>query len=638
MTSRTPPPPGGTRPPPSDPSMPQGVLLRGIAGSPGVAVGPALVVGDTKAAYARRHVASAQIDSEIARLKQAVDEAKRHVREVSATLPAAPLETNAILDAYLTMIGDPMLLGRVEQKIRNEKKCAEWAVAQSCDEIAKMFGPADATGPDAYIVERRHDVEFVCDRLLRELTGDTKQIVPRLDQPMVVVARDLSPAETAGMVREPVIAFITEIGTRTSHTAIMARALEIPAVVGAGEALSIIRTGDTVIVDGLRGEVVVNPSDITTEEARSRGARHLAFARGLLSARNQPCVTRDGEPVSLKANVELPAEAILALDHGAEGIGLYRTEFIYIDRTTMPTEGEQYELYRAVVEAVAPRPVTLRTFDIGGDKFASSFQLPAEMNPALGLRAVRLALSRPEVFLTQLRAMVRASAHGDLRIMVPMVASVQELREVRKLLGRAMYEVESAGHKHARHIPLGIMIEVPSAVVMADVLAREAEFFSIGTNDLIQYTLAIDRGNRSLAPLASPFHPAILRMIRQVARAAGPHQVPVALCGAMASDPLAAVLLVGLGLRELSMEAAAIPEIKEALRRVATSDCERAAEAALALDTADAVEELVAGTFAPSLYDLLTGSTEGGTYGSEPPTDTQMRAPMATIPDVSREE
>jgi phosphotransferase system enzyme I (PtsI) len=608
-------------------------VLKGIAGSPGVAVGPALVVGDTRAGYVRRHVTPAQIDDEIKRLENAVEEAKRHIREVSARLPAAPLETNAILDAYLTMVGDPMLLERIERKIREDRKCAEWAVAQACEEIAKLFVPADTNERDAYIVERRHDIEFVCDRLLRELTGDTKQIVPRLDQPMVVIARDLSPADTAGMVREPVIAFVTEIGTRTSHTAIMARALEIPAVVGAADALAIVRTGDTVIVDGLRGEVTINPNEITVEDARGRGARHLAFARGLLSARNQPCVTRDGEPVSLKANVELPAEAILALDHGAEGIGLYRTEFIYIDRTTMPSEDEQYELYRAVVEAVAPRPVTLRTFDIGGDKFASSFQLPAEMNPALGLRAVRLALSRPDVFLTQLRAMIRASAHGDLRVMVPMVASVQELREVRRLLLRAMQEVDAAGHLYAKHVPLGIMVEVPSAVVMADVLAREAEFFSIGTNDLIQYTLAIDRGNRSLAPLASPFHPAILRMIRQVARAASVHGVPVALCGAMASDPLAAVLLVGLGLRELSMEAAAIPEIKEALRRVTTSDCERAAEAALGLDTAEAVEELVAGVFAPGLFDLLTGSADEP-YGAAGEVDTDVsRDPMKTIPD-----
>jgi phosphoenolpyruvate-protein phosphotransferase (PTS system enzyme I) len=623
-------PPAGSRPPPSDASMSsRGIVLKGIAGSPGVAVGSALVVGDTRTAYARRNISTAQIEPEIERLRRGVEDAKKHLREVSARLPAGPLETNAILDAYLTMVGDPMLIERVIAKIRDEKKCAEWAVAQASDEISKLFGPPDASERDAYINERRHDVEFVCDRLMRELTGEIRQLVPRLDQPVVVIARDLSPADTAGMVREPVIAFITEIGSRTSHTALMARALEIPAVVGVADALSVVRTGDILVVDGLRGEVVVNPSDLTIEEARGRGARHLAFARGLLTARNQPCVTRDGEPVTLKANVELPAEAILALDHGAEGIGLYRTEFIYIDRRTMPTEDEQYELYRAVVEAVAPRPVTLRTFDIGGDKFASSFQLPAEMNPALGLRAVRLALSRPDVFLVQLRAMLRASAHGDLRIMVPMVASVQELREVRRLLGRAMNEVDAADQPRAKHIPLGMMIEVPSAVVMADVLAREAEFFSIGTNDLIQYTLAIDRGNRSLAHLASPFHPAILRMIRQVTRAASAHAVPVALCGAMASDPLAAVLLLGLGLRELSMEAAAIPEIKEAIRRVTMADCERAAEAALALDTAEAVEELIAGTFAPGLFDLLTG-TEDGSYGEE--NDTGREA-LRTIPD-----
>ena len=444
-------PPGGTRPPPTTRARRTGCSIKGIAGEPGRGRRARRSSSATRRGRTRGGTCRAPRSRRRRRgVRRAVEEAKRHVREVSAKLPSAPLETSAILDAYLAMIGDPMLLERVERKIREERKCAEWAVAQACEEIGKLFGPPDPSG-DAYIVERRHDIEFVCDRLLRELTGDAKQVVPRLDQPMVVVARDLSPADTAGMVREPpVMAFITEIGTRTSHTSIMARALEIPAVVGAGDALSMIRTGDTVIVDGLRGEVVVNPSDITIEEARARGARHLAFARGLLSARNQPCVTRDGEPVTLKANVELPAEAILALDHGAEGIGLYRTEFIYIDRTTMPTELEQYELYRAVVEAVAPRPVTLRTFDIGGDKFASSFQLPPEMNPALGLRAVRLALSRPDVFLTQLRAMIRASAHGDLRIMVPMVASVTELREVRKLLSRAMQEVEAAGHKYAR--------------------------------------------------------------------------------------------------------------------------------------------------------------------------------------------
>jgi phosphotransferase system enzyme I (PtsI) len=583
--------------------------LKGIAGSPGVAVGPALVLGDIRTSYVRRHVSVAHVEVEIERVHQAVEVAKKTLREVAARVPGGAREQATILDAYLAMLGDPTLIERVERKIRKEKLCAEWAVASASEEIARLFKPA-TDEKDAYIAERRHDVEFVCDRLLRALVGETPHAIPRLEEPMVIVARDLSPADTAGMVREPAIAFVTEIGTRTSHTSIMARALEIPAVVGAQGALERVRTGDLVIVDGLRGEVVVHPTPAAVEDARARAARHLAFARGLLSARDRPCVTGDGEVISLKANVELPAEAILALDHGAEGIGLYRTEFLYIDRTTMPDEQEQYELYRAVLEAVAPKPVVLRTFDIGGDKFASSFQLPAEMNPALGLRAVRLALKEQDVFLTQLRAMVRASAHGELRIMIPMIASLHEMRECKKLLARATQEVSARGHAFAANIPLGMMVEVPSAAVMADVFAKEAEFFSLGTNDLIQYSLAIDRTSQSLATLASPFDPSILRLIHAVVRAAFERKIPVSVCGAMASDPLAACLLVGLGLRDLSMEAAAIPEIKEALRRVTVRECEQLAELALAADSAEVVEEALARDFAPRLVDLLTGSAE----------------------------
>lgn len=584
--------------------------LKGIAGSPGVAVGPALVLGDLKASFVRRHIRSENVQSELDRVKQAVHDAKQTLREVSLRMPKAMHDASPILEAYEMMLADPTLHERVEKRVRGERKCAEWAVSEACEEIVAMFGPPDAIERDAYISERRHDIEFVCDRLLRALVGDAAQHAVRLDEPMIVVARDLSPADTASMVREPALAFVTSVGTRTSHTSIMARALEIPAVVGVPNAVTEIRTGDMLVVDGLTGSVIIHPSEQAIREARQRSEQHLAFARRLLSARHKPCVTADGVPVALKANVELPAEAILAVDHGAQGIGLYRTEFLYIDRTTQPGEDEQYEVYRAIVEAVSPQPVTLRTFDIGGDKFASTFQMPAEMNPALGLRAVRLALQQPEVFLTQLRAMVRASAHGDVRIMVPMVSTMREMREVRRLLDQAIEQVKARGLSFEEHIPLGMMIEVPAAAVMADVFAREAEFFSLGTNDLVQYALAIDRASQSLAAQASPFDPSILRLIKHVTDTGKTANRPVSLCGAMASDPLAACLLVGLGLRDLSMEAAAIPEIKEAIRRLTVPEAEKLAEEALLCDTAEAVQELLSKALTPRFVDLLAGLSD----------------------------
>lgn len=599
-------------------------LLKGIAGSPGVAVGPALVLGDLRAAFVRRHVHTAQVQGELDRVTQAVLDAKQTLREVSMRMPKAMHDASPILEAYEMMLADPTLHERVEKRIRHEKKCAEWAVSDASEEIVAMFGPPDAAERDAYILERRHDVEFVCDRLLRALVGDTAPHAIRLDEPMIVVARDLSPADTASMVREPALAFVTSVGTRTSHTSIMARALEIPAVVGVAEALAQIRTGDMLIVDGLTGLVTIHPSEEAIQEARTRSDQHLAFSRRLLSARHKPCVTADGVAVALKANVELPAEAILAVDHGAQGIGLYRTEFLYIDRTTQPGEDEQYEVYRAIVEAVSPQPVTLRTFDIGGDKFASTFQMPAEMNPALGLRAVRLALRQPEVFLTQLRAMVRASAHGDVRIMVPMVASVHEMRAVKALLAQAVEHVKARGLSFEEHIPLGMMIEVPAAAIMADVFARESEFFSIGTNDLVQYALAIDRASQSLAAQASPFNPAILRLIKSVSEVGHKFSRPVSLCGAMASDPIAACLLVGLGLRDLSMEAAAIPEIKEAIRRLTVPEAEKIAAMALECDSAEAVEEVLARELAPRFGDLLAGLADEtilATRTSAPPAE-----------------
>ena len=581
---------------------PESELLRGIAGSPGVAIGKAVVLGSPSEAYAHRRIEPAEVGLELSRYELAVGNAQQDLRDMARRVESKSAEAS-ILEAYVLMVGDVTLAEAVRTQITGELRCVEWAVASAIEAYAKRLSSVN----DPYLRERSHDVEFIGERLLRALGGRTHDRMPKLDGQLIIIARDLSPADTAAMVDEPVAGFVTEVGTRTSHTSIMARALEIPCVVGVSGAVTRISTGETIIVDGLRGAVIVRPSPAEIEEARARAARHSALARGLQESRDRPPATKDGIALRLRANVELPAEAILARDQGAEGIGLYRTEFLYIDRVSPPTEDEQYEIFKAVVEAMRPQPVTLRTFDIGGDKFASTFKVPPEMNPMLGLRAVRLALSRPDVFLEHLRAMVRASAHGDVRIMVPMVASLVELREVRALLNRARAEVCAAGHRYAEEIPLGVMIEVPAAAVIVDLFAQEAAFLSLGTNDLIQYALAVDRTSRSLAYLASGFDPSILRLIAGVIRAGEEWECPVSICGAMASDPLAAILLLGLGMRDFSMEAAAIPEIKEAFRRVTLAEAEGVAAEAMRLRTAEEVEHAVAAAFAPRLYDLLSG-------------------------------
>jgi len=585
----------------SDSFAPQStVTLAGIAGSPGVAIGHVFFMGGTRV-FTHRTIRGSDVPKEIERFREAVETAQAELRAVSARVGSEV--DDSILEAYVHMVGDVALADSVNKDIEEKRHCAEWAVADAIKVVSQRLAAVD----DAYLRERSHDVEFVGERLLRALSGSPDSGLPKLEGPSVVVARDLSPADTAAMIREPVVAFITEMGTRTSHTAIMARALEIPAVVGIGAFLERVAPGDLIIVDGLRGQVIIRPTEVELEGARTRGARHVALTETLHAVRDKAAITMDGVRLSVRANVELPEEAKLAREHGAEGIGLYRTEFLYVDRERPPTEDEQYEIFRRVIEATNPRPVTLRTFDIGGDKFVSTFQVPPEMNPMLGLRAVRLAFQRPDVFLEHLRAMVRASAHGDVRIMLPMVVGLNELRQGRKFLEQAKEQVRARGLAAAEDIPLGVMIEVPSAAVLVDHFAREASFMSIGTNDLIQYALAVDRTSQSLAYLSSPFDPSIIRLIDGVVRAGREHNCPVSLCGAMASDPLAAVMLLGLGVRDFSMESAAIPEIKETFRRVTRSEAESIAHEAMELATAEDVEHSFAEAFAPRLYDILTG-------------------------------
>jgi len=607
--------------------------LYGIAGSPGVAIATALVLEAGTGRIPRRTIQHDENDDELTRYREAVDDAQAQIVEVHTRVAhKLPAEHLKILEAYQMMLADPTLASAVKHEIVDKNRNAEWAVEVAIQNMMREFDSVD----DAYLRERKHDVEFVGDRLqralaanvpslpsvkLRKPVADEDDLGPRISgrasvrrptpalgvrvaQPTIVVAHDLSPADTAAMIREPIVGFVTEVGTRTSHTSIMARALEIPAVVGVAGVLEHVRTGDTVIVDGLRGEVHIRPSPELEVRARARGERHSSRTQLLRMRLREPTTLACGTRVNLLANVELPTEALLAMEHGAEGIGLYRTEFLYIDRKELPTEDEQFELYRTIAQMVNPRPVTLRTFDLGGDKLSANVAVPNEINPALGTRAIRLALREPEIFRTQLRAMLRAAAFGEIRVMIPMVSSLTELRAVRALVARAERELAEHRIEHGA-VPIGVMIEVPAAAICADLFAREADFFSLGTNDLVQYALAIDRGSHELARLASPFDPSILRLIQSTVRAGRSADIPVSVCGAMASDPLAVLLLIGMGIRDLSMEAAAIAEIKETLRRVTVEECESLANETLQLGTAAEVELAVAETFATRLSDIL---------------------------------
>jgi phosphotransferase system enzyme I (PtsI) len=566
----------------------QDITLEGIAGSPGHAVGAAKVL-DRSGGAVRRHIASHQVEDELDRFDAAVAVAAGRFKAAAERTRASRAESS-ILEAYVLMVEDETLRDEVERRVRIDRLCAEWALSATVEEMARQLSHSG----DSYLAERSHDVQFVGQHILESLTGhEQSSVLSRPGAPGVLVAHDLSPAETATLSRESVLAIVTEVGTRTSHTAILARALEIPAVVGVAGLLERIGDGDLLVVDGVRGQVTIAPNATAQAEAIARTERYKDSLRARQSLRDQPVRTRCGVSIELKGNIELPGEAPIALGQGARGIGLYRTEFLYVNRSVPPSEDEQYETYRRVLEAVAPLPVTLRTFDIGGDKFVSSMQVPSDMNPALGLRAVRLALARKDLFLAQLRAMVRASAHGILRIMVPMIASMGELDQVKQLLAQAIAEVDAAGLPRAPQLPLGIMVEVPAAAILADRFAPAAEFLSIGTNDLVQYALAVDRSSPELAYLASFFDPAILRLIQGVIDAGAEHQRPVIVCGAMASDPLAAVLLIGMGIRELSLEASSLPDVRTAIESVTVADARAAADVARLGATASEVRRVL---------------------------------------------
>jgi phosphotransferase system enzyme I (PtsI) len=559
--------------------------LVGIPASPGVAIGRVLAVDRRRARVPRYHIQPDQIDAEIARLDKAVKESVAQLQQIRQSLGEG--EQGDILDAHRMMADDPAMLEAARQLIREELLNAEWAVRRVIRDVSEKLGS------DGYLAERRADLDEVSDRILYNLIGEEPLAATPPDEESVIVAYDLATADAAVLLSSGKIkGLVTDFGSKTSHTAILARALEVPCVVGAGQASEIAKAGDVIAVNGHTGEVLISPD--AEEILRFETARDEARLREseLLEERDLPAITTDGRRTNLYANIEFPEEVPSVLAHGGEGVGLYRTEFLYLNREELPSEEEHYRAYSGILTAMAPRPVVIRTLDLGGDKLPIGHR-SHEPNPALGLRAIRFTLKHPQLFRTQIRALLRASVSGELRIMLPMIAAVGELREAKSQIESIRAELVREGVQMAPKIPVGIMLETPAAALAADRLAKECDFFSIGTNDLIQYSLAIDRGNRDVAYLYRPLHLGVLRLIQAAVDGARQSGIECAMCGEMAGDPLYALVLLALGLDTLSVNPSDIPPVKRVLRSAELADAKRLLEAAMAFSAHDEIERYV---------------------------------------------
>lgn len=558
-------------------------IKRGIPVSPGVALGPAFVVETEGIHIPRRFIDQAQCGHEIERLRQALSEAVREARtNQEAISEKVGKQYGAIFAAHALLIEDPELIRELEESISQKRFAAEYAVSRTMRRHAKAMESLN----HPMFSTRASDLFDIEKSILSHLVGEQGDPLANLTEPVIMLAHDLTPSETANLNPRMVYAFATESGGKASHTAIMAGVLEIPAVVGLGKFLMDVSGGDEVIVDGNRGVVILNPDEETRERYLVLQRQFGTFAKRLNELRDLPAETRDGVRLTLMGNIEFPQEAGHCTERGADGVGLYRTEFLYLNKTAFPDENEQYEAYMSVLHALAGKPVVIRTLDLGADKWFNKSDMPTEKNPGLGLRSVRLCLRNLALFKTQMRAILRASHHGDVRIMFPMVSTLMELRQCKMILADVKEELEEDRFAFNRKLPIGTMIEVPAAALMAEEMAKEVNFFSIGTNDLIQYTLAADRTNESVASLYSAGDPSVLRLIDHVIRAAQKHQIDVSVCGEMSGDPIYTMLLLGLGLRQMSMTPQNIPEIKKIIRTVSIEESKLIAQEAMRFETA----------------------------------------------------
>jgi phosphotransferase system enzyme I (PtsI) len=553
-------------------------VFQGMAVAPGIAEGKVLLHFQEEESIPFRDLIEEELDAEVSRFEGALLATRKELMELQERLSETTGAGDAsIFDAHLLVLEDPSLIDEVLKGIRIGKHNAEFAFQSVTHRFAKNLASID----DPYLRERAVDLEDVSRRVIRHLLGKSGQRLTGHDRNHIIVADELTPSDTATLNRDNVAGFITEKGSRTSHTAIMARALGIPAVVGLEKICSNLANGDVVLMDGYSGKVILNPSAATLERYQRLAEEKEHIEEGLGTLRESESVTLDGRHITLSANIELPEELDDVAACGAEGIGLYRTEFLYFNRTTPPEEEEQYAVYRKVAERTAPHGAIIRTLDIGGDKPTESLDLGHEENPFLGCRAIRFCLRNPEIFKTQLRAILRAGIHGHLRMMFPMISGYEELLHAKSLLGEAVEELRARGVPHQADMELGIMIEVPSAAIIAETLAREVSFFSIGTNDLLQYLMAVDRGNERIAHLHDPANPAVVRILKIVIDAAHEAGIWVGICGELAGDIEFTPMLVGLGIDELSASAALVPRVKKAIRSLDLPACRELVKNAL---------------------------------------------------------
>jgi phosphotransferase system enzyme I (PtsI) len=578
-------------------------VLKGIEASSGIVIGRAFLVHRGRVSIPQKGIEPSQIAAEIKRFKEAIEKSRHQLQEIKEKILAEEVRRHFfILDVHLMILEDKMLIQDTIEVIKTRRINAEWAL----DIIIGKLNAAFDTIEDEYLRERKNDVHYVAQRIFRNLVGRGQDDLTSIKENVIVVAHDLSPADTIQMNLNHVAGFITDIGGRISHTAILSRSLGIPAVVGLETATSMVNEGDLLIIDGYGGTVIVNPDEAISEEYMKKREQIKLLEREVLKYAALPAETCDGYRIRMGANIELVEELPLAISHGAEGIGLYRTEILYLNREDLPSEEEQFQTYRSVAEGIAPSSAVIRTLDVGGDKFLSQYGYDHEANPALGLRAIRFSIKESHIFKIQLRGILRASAFGKLKILFPMISGIGEIRKAKAILEEAKEELIREGIPFDEGIQIGAMIEIPSASIIADALAHEVDFFSIGTNDLIQYALAIDRTNKHVSYLYEPLHPAILKMIKGIVEAGHRAGIEVGMCGEMAADPAYILIFLGMGLDELSMTPFYIPRVKKILRGSSYEDAKQLLDEASRLSTATEIESCVKERMAERFPDDFT--------------------------------